>query len=319
MSAAGTESGRKAEFTAVPAKVAQFAVLGSRRALTLEGKLDGTWLTKPLPVALLYLGLITLQESFTIANAVPNHIVVAVLLDATLLVLALTHAALVRRLAPPTSAMLVAFMPAGLIRIVSLTTPLREFTYIQWFAIIAIVIYAGIVTATKLLGSDLASLGLRWPAAKNLPLEVGIVLVGFALGFVEYQILRPGAITRGLDVREIVGPALVLLVATGLLEEIAFRGLLQRYATAAMGQTWGIAFVTATFAALHFGWVYATPWAWTDIFFVASVGLTYSLVRRKTGSIVGVTLSHGITNAMLFLVMPFIVIQYPWLVFGAGH
>jgi membrane protease YdiL (CAAX protease family) len=45
--------------------------------------------------------------------------------------------------------------------------------------------------------------------------------------------------------------------------------------------------------------------SWLDVIFVFLVALFFGGVVKKTGSLLGVTLSHGITNIMLFLIAPF--------------
>jgi uncharacterized protein len=44
-----------------------------------------------------------------------------------------------------------------------------------------------------------------------------------------------------------------------------------------------------------------------DMAFVFGVGLFFGFVVDRTQSILSVTLSHGLTNIMLFLVVPFLV------------
>ena len=43
---------------------------------------------------------------------------------------------------------------------------------------------------------------------------------------------------------------------------------------------------------------------WLDCIFAGVVGLRYALVVRRTGSIYGVSVSHGLINIMLVPVMP---------------
>ena len=42
-----------------------------------------------------------------------------------------------------------------------------------------------------------------------------------------------------------------------------------------------------------------------DVLFVFGVAMFFGWVVKKTGSLLGVTLAHGLTNIMLFLVFPF--------------
>jgi len=59
--------------------------------------------------------------------------------------------------------------------------------------------------------------------------------------------------------------------------------------------------VSVLFAIMHIGW--KSP---ADILFVFAVGLFYGLVFLKTRCLLGITISHGITNIMLFMVMPLV-------------
>jgi len=62
----------------------------------------------------------------------------------------------------------------------------------------------------------------------------------------------------------------------------------------------GLLYTSLLFTALHIGWN-----SFYDLIFVFSVALFYGYTFQKTRSIVGVTLSHGISNTFLFLIIPF--------------
>ena len=68
----------------------------------------------------------------------------------------------------------------------------------------------------------------------------------------------------------------------------------------AFGWWWGILYVSLLFAVLHIGFL-----SWIDVVFVFAVALFFGWVVKKTGSLSGVTLAHGITNILLYLVLPF--------------
>ena len=54
------------------------------------------------------------------------------------------------------------------------------------------------------------------------------------------------------------------------------------------------------------GWIRAeNPLAILDIVFVFVVALFFGWIVKKTGSLFGVILSHGITNIVLFVIAPF--------------
>jgi hypothetical protein len=91
------------------------------------------------------------------------------------------------------------------------------------------------------------------------------------------------------------------LVFTGLLEEFIFRGLIQRSALENLGRR-GLLYGAALFAVLHLGYRSAL-----DVIFVFGVALFFGWVVVRTGSILGVTLSHGLTNVALYLFIPFLL------------
>ncbi|MCJ7769146.1 MAG: CPBP family intramembrane metalloprotease, partial [Dehalococcoidales bacterium] len=138
-----------------------------------------------------------------------------------------------------------------------------------------------------------------------LPLQLIIGLVGVGLGIVEYLILTPEPMVTELTWQTAWLPALVLLLSTGFVEEFIFRGVLQKTATEAFGG-WGVVYVSFIFATLHIGWIRTeSPLAMLDIVFVFIVALFFGWIVKKTGSLLGVTLSHGVTNIMLFIIAPF--------------
>jgi hypothetical protein len=76
---------------------------------------------------------------------------------------------------------------------------------------------------------------------------------------------------------------------------------MQSASTEALGKA-AIPYVAIVFAALHVGYKSAP-----DVAFVFFVALFFSWAVARTGSLLGVTLAHGIANVVLYLVAPFIV------------
>lgn len=132
-----------------------------------------------------------------------------------------------------------------------------------------------------------------------------IVPTGILFGVIEYYILRPDPLISNFSWSQIIIPALILLVSTGFFEEIAFRGIMQSTALETLGR-FGIVYIALIFAVLHIGYLSVL-----DVVFVFAVGLFFGWIVVKTGSIIGVTFSHGLTNIVLFLVMPFFVAISP--------
>jgi LysM repeat protein len=122
-----------------------------------------------------------------------------------------------------------------------------------------------------------------------------------AFGLLEFFILRPDPLVDELTWEQVWLPALILLIFTGLFEELVFRGVMQRAADESLGR-YGVVYIATLFAVLHLGYR-----SILDVIFVFGVGLFFSYVVSRTRSIVGVTLSHGLTNIGLFLVFPFLI------------
>ena len=160
---------------------------------------------------------------------------------------------------------------------------------------------AGTFTAIRLLNFRPSEVGL---SLGKIPLQVlvqGLVaLTGIGFGLVEYRILTPEPLIPVLTLESLWLPGLILLVATGFTEELTFRGVIQRSSLEVLGD-WGLVFTAVAFTILHIGY-----FSWMHCGFVFLVGLFYGWVAKQTGYIVGVSLSHGISNIALYLVIPFV-------------
>ncbi len=189
-----------------------------------------------------------------------------------------------------------------LIRILSLCIPLMHFEYILWFLIVGVPLFTAIFTCIYLQHIDLRCVGFKIPSHREVPLTWGIILLGIPVGMVEYYVLEPEFMigTRA----SWVAPILILVICTGFLEELLFRGLLQHTFTEAVGMR-GILIVSVIFGFLHLGN------SWLDCVLAGEIGFIYALAVRKTGSIYGVSISHGVINIMLFLVMPYLALHPP--------
>lgn len=199
----------------------------------------------------------------------------------------------------PLSNLVLSFSLAPLIRIIGLSMPLFYFPAHAWYTLTG----SGVVLASialidaEGLGPSDVGLTLREPGVQAL-----VSLTGPFLGIIEYWILRPGPIA-GLDSPlEAALSALSLMFFTGFAEELAFRGIMQRSSIESLGELPGLLGTTFVFAIMHLGWLSAL-----DLAFVAAVGLFFGYVVIKTGSILGASIAHGLTNIVLFIVMPAIV------------
>jgi membrane protease YdiL (CAAX protease family) len=188
---------------------------------------------------------------------------------------------------------------APMIRIVSLGIPLWAFPRPLWYVLSSAPLFLAGVLIARQIGARPSVLGIRLPARSVLGLELAVASSGLGLGALEWLILRPDPIVDGSSVAWIAAAALMLLIGTGLLEEFLFRGLMQYGAGRLFGDGAGVIVTAAVFGVLHIGHL-----SLVDVLFVGAVGLYFGLVVRRTGSILGVTIAHGLTNFMLFVVFP---------------
>lgn len=243
-------------------------------------------------VALAYLSAITLAEIVT-TLVEPRS---GLLLHTLLLLLLILHSG--RAWERPGHRLLLTLALAPLIRIVSLSLPLPAFPFVYWYVITSLPLFAAAFVVMRLLGMAWRDLGL---SGRGLPLQLLIGATGFVLGYLEYLILRPQPLAAAFTWSHVWLPALILLVSTGFIEELIFRRVMQRPAVEMLGRWRGLIYVSTLFAVLHIGYQ-----SLTDVLFVFAVGLFFGWVVLRTGSLVGVTIAHGLTNIVLFLIMPFV-------------
>jgi len=244
-----------------------------------------------------YLLLVTCAELLTIYNPKAGIASHAVILFALLL-----HSGMESDKNKNLSTFLMALVLAPLIRILSLSLPLVGFGWISWFMVTSIPIFIAIFTGMWLQGLHPKDIGLFMPklTLRHMSIEAGMILLAIPIGISEYLILKPNPLP-GSGIANFIISALIFIICTGFLEELAFRGLLQYNAIRLMSKWWGILIISTFFGVLHVGNI--SPWH-LDCVLAFSAGFLFSVVREKTGSIYGISLSHGVINIMVFLVMP---------------
>jgi membrane protease YdiL (CAAX protease family) len=180
-----------------------------------------------------------------------------------------------------------------LIRIVSIVTPAAEISIITHYILIGVLALLGIYTVARHLKYSFHDIGL---SAQYFRSQILTAFTGCALGMIDYVILKPEPLMAGSFVQLILS-GLVLLICTGFIEELAFRGVLQ-HAAGALGSRGWIA-VAPIYALLQIG-----SGSLLHIVFTLGVALYFGFVVLKTRSVIGVGMAHGLLNIFLFLVMP---------------
>jgi membrane protease YdiL (CAAX protease family) len=249
-------------------------------------------LRDPVATGLGYL--VALSAAEVLTALVKPH--AGLVLHALLLFDLCMHAAFTWR--QPIHRLLLSLTLVPLIRLLSLSLPLAGLDQIYWYLIISIPLFAAAAVIVRLLGLKPAALGLT--LGKRLGLQGTVAVVGVLFGAVEYHILHAEPLVDFTGWVAALGPALTLMICTGFLEELIFRGLLQSAAQEVYG-SWAILYVSALSAVMYVGYR-----SLLNVLFVFVVGLILGWVTHRSHSILGAALAHGLTNVVLFLIAPFV-------------
>lgn len=196
----------------------------------------------------------------------------------------------------PTYRLFLSLSFAPIVRILSLTLPLTAIPQMYWYLLTGIPLIATALVAIRPLGYSRADVGLT---LKHWPLQLLIGCSGCVMGGLEYVLLGGQAPLVAADRPvEILLAIPFLLIGSGFAEEILFRGVMQRAATDTLGR-YGPLFVAMIFAVLHIGNRSVLGFLLVFVF-----GLYFAWIVNKTGSILGVSIAHGLTNIMLLLILP---------------
>jgi membrane protease YdiL (CAAX protease family) len=208
--------------------------------------------------------------------------------------------------------LLVAASLASLVRVFSLavprfnflgrpeTDPLNPLNTIPWLALVSIPLLVSVAAVAYVQGLRPRDLGLLIRRWQDVPVQLVIAMTGIPLGLLEYSILRPDKWIPQETAGLLLSGGIVIFLATGLSEELIFRGILLKRAIEVLDSRYGLLYVTAIFASLHIFFL-----SGFDLVFVFGVGLLYGIVVLYTKNLWGVILSHSLGNVILYLVAPF--------------
>jgi uncharacterized protein len=185
-----------------------------------------------------------------------------------------------------------------LIRLVTLLQPITAFPTLYWPLIIGVPLCLAayfIMRTTRLTLHDIGFVMRSWR------IQLLVALSGIVLGYDEYLIIHSAPIARPPSWALVLITAPIMLMFAALLEELLFRGLMQRLIRDVHG-VFGSVFTAILFALLHVASL--TP---LNLLFAFVIGLYFSFVVARTRSIVGVVLAHGLWSISLYLVFPLLL------------
>lgn len=190
-----------------------------------------------------------------------------------------------------------AFTLVPLFRLLNLGLPVFVVTTLAWLPLV----YGPMLLAAYILQDDLPAVDLptgrdAWTTLLFLP----FVLVGaIPLASLEYAIIDPAPLVESLELDHFFLVVFIMVVFVGFVEELVFRGILQRTLEAYAGRIAGIVLSSLVFGAMHAG--LQLP---GEVGFGIGIGLLFAVLYDWTDNLVIVVLLHGVLNVLLFAVFP---------------
>ena len=195
--------------------------------------------------------------------------------------------------------LLMSMMALPILGMVGLSMPIKVVGNLTWFLAAAVFILGASYAIIKVQELKPEDVGLKLGDPK---VQILIALSGVLLGGLEYLILKPDPLIPHFTLRWVLIGSSILIISTGITEELLFRGIIQGNAEKVFGNAYGLLFASLVFTSMHIIWK-SIP----DMIFIFAVALFYGYAFQKTRSIYGVMFSHGLANTFLLLVLPFLL------------
>lgn len=138
----------------------------------------------------------------------------------------------------------------------------------------------------------------------KLPFGLVGIPVGVAFGGVQYLLALEG-FSYARTPLNFVLLVLTAGVLVGLVEELIFRGLIQRWATALFDNWVAIVAISILFGFMHSVWL-----APLDVVFAATVSLFIGWIYVRTNNMLFIASLHGMINVAAFLIFPLVAPEY---------
>ena len=231
--------------------------------------------------------------------ALPYAPAATAMIDAAVVVLALTHFGWAQRsplaVGEPSIRVLPALALVPLLRLLSMTLPVPSFPPVAWLAISMGPLLLAIIASVRLSHMDVIEMGMtritldRWTA--------GAVLLSLPAGLVVGR-LAPSQFSVPDSTPMLGLVALVLVAGAAIPEELIFRGVLQPLLGDVVGPA-APALVAMLFAATYLG-----SGSTAVVLAMLGIGWGYGLTAARTKSIWGALIGHGVLLLTAVFVAP---------------
>lgn len=182
-----------------------------------------------------------------------------------------------------------------IMRLVSLVLPRNEGSPILWYFFLSASVFSAALAVKQVLGFSYNRLGfVRSIKKADLLLPLGVLLISW-LWFSVWETEWIEGILEGIAV---LWPMLVLLFLNGFVEEFVYRGLVQQTALELMGP-FGLYYIPVASSLLYIG-----HGSTAQFLFALLIGALFTRAVWRTGSLLGASVAHGLTNVFLLIVFP---------------
>ncbi len=125
------------------------------------------------------------------------------------------------------------------------------------------------------------------------------IIFGLIFGKIESSIINVESMIPVPDIQNMIIFSMIMLIFTGLAEELLFRSMVQTRLQQVIGSKGGLVIASLLFGAMHSG--YGTIY---EMIFTASVGFFLGYLFQKTRSLIFIATTHGMINIFLFGLLP---------------
>jgi len=181
-----------------------------------------------------------------------------------------------------------------LARIVSLAVPLDRFHPLAWQLLVSAPLFLAVFAVVHYLSLRPGQIGLRFELG-----PFGLMFIGLPLGLAEYYFIQPPPLLDAPTMAELAAAPLTLILCTGFLAELIFRGVLLRTGRELLGDRAAVGYVALLSTILQLEWG-----SWQHALWYFLVSLFFGWLVIKTREIYTVSLIRGFTNVVFLIIAP---------------
>jgi len=183
-----------------------------------------------------------------------------------------------------------------LLRLMSVTLPLASLPLATWSLVIALPLLAAIWVTVDVSRLKWRDIGVHY---YGLFTQGIIGLTGLLLGIAAYAVVPSALADARTGLADLAVAAGITFLFGGVLDELIFRGLIQRSVAIQMGERRAILYAALIYSSLFLG-----NHNLVFVGFVALVSVAAGWISSRTQSVIGVALAHGLLNVVALVVLP---------------